>query len=145
MRGYFPESVSDYTKEQCEEYLSAYPNGLRADSVRARLRVLAPESKPSEKKIKEKAPKEIKIEQARSESKNSQVKKDKPLKQTEPKPSKEIKSVSTKNDAGEVIFKLLCCAGAIALVAFAAYKWHWIGVGAAGPMAYVACRNIWNN
>lgn len=38
MRGYFPDSVSDYTKEQCEEYLSAHPNGLRADSIRERLK-----------------------------------------------------------------------------------------------------------
>lgn len=41
MRGYFPESVSDYTKEQCEEYLSAHPNGLRSDSVRDRLKKLS--------------------------------------------------------------------------------------------------------
>lgn len=143
MRVYFPESVSDYTKEQCEEYLSAHPNGLRADSVRARLRTLTPENKPSGRKVKEEVPKEKEIEQAKSDSKNNQE--DKPIKRTEPKQSKEIKSVSTKSDAGEVIFKLLCCAGAIALVAFAAYKWHWIGAGAAGPMAYVACRNIWNN
>ena len=41
MRGYFPESVSDYTKEQCEEYLATHPNGLRSDSVRDRLKKLS--------------------------------------------------------------------------------------------------------
>lgn len=46
MRGYFPESVSDYTREQCEEYLAAHPNGLRADSVRERLKVLSPPDPP---------------------------------------------------------------------------------------------------
>ena len=144
MRGYFPESVSDFTKEQCEEYLSAHPNGLRADSVRARLRVIAPENKPSEKKVKEEKSKERKIEQTKSESANRQVKTDNPEKPTEPKLYRETKNKSAPNDVGGVILKLLCCAGAIALVAFAAYKWQWIGAGAAGPMAYIACRNIWN-
>lgn len=145
MRGYFPESVSDYTKEQCEEYLSAHPNGLRADSVRARLRVLSPENKSGGKKIEEETPKERKVEQTKSQAKKHQVNQDKPIPPTEPKQSREIKPVSSRNNAGEVIFKLICCAGAIAIVAFAAYKWHWIGAGAAGPMAYLACRNIWNN
>ena len=145
MRGYFPESVSDYTKEQCEEYLSAHPNGLRADSVRARLHVLSPENKSGGKKVKEETLEESKVDQTNVGLKNSQVKIDKPVQPTEPKQPKETKPVTTKNDVGEVIFKLLCCAGAIALVAFAAYKWHWIGAGAAGPMAYIACRNIWNN
>lgn len=43
MRGFFPENVSNYTREQCEEYLAAHPNGLRSDSVRERLRVLSQE------------------------------------------------------------------------------------------------------
>lgn len=41
MRGYFPTDVSNFTKEQCEEYLAAYPNSLKAESVRARLMTLS--------------------------------------------------------------------------------------------------------
>lgn len=40
MRGYSSGKISDYTKEQCEEYLAKYPNGLNADYIRERLSIL---------------------------------------------------------------------------------------------------------
>ena len=40
MKGYFPENVSEYTKEQCDQYLARYPDSLQADAVRERLKVL---------------------------------------------------------------------------------------------------------
>ena len=42
MRGYFQDDVSDYTKEQCEEYLREHPNGLHAEYVRERLKIISP-------------------------------------------------------------------------------------------------------
>ena len=45
MRGYFPTNVSDFTKEQCEEYLASYPNSLKAEIVRERLNLLSPKQK----------------------------------------------------------------------------------------------------
>lgn len=40
MKGFFPENVSEYTKEQCNQYLAQYPESLQADAVRERLKVL---------------------------------------------------------------------------------------------------------
>ena len=40
MKGFFPENVSEYTKEQCNQYLAQYPDSLQADAVRERLKVL---------------------------------------------------------------------------------------------------------
>lgn len=47
MRGFLTDNVSDYSKEQCEQYLKDHPNGLSADYVRERLKVLA-SSKPKD-------------------------------------------------------------------------------------------------
>lgn len=47
MRGNFPTNVSDFTKEQCEEYLEFYPNGLKAEGVRERLNLISPKNKTS--------------------------------------------------------------------------------------------------
>lgn len=37
--------VDSWTLQQCEQYLSNYPNGLKADKVRARKQVLSPKEK----------------------------------------------------------------------------------------------------
>ena len=37
--------VDSWTLQQCEQYLSNYPNGLKADKVRARKQVLSPKGK----------------------------------------------------------------------------------------------------
>lgn len=47
MRGYFPTNVSDYTIDQCKEYLSNYPNGLNAEAVKGRLSLLLSNSRVS--------------------------------------------------------------------------------------------------
>ena len=55
MRGYFPKSVSDYTKEQCQEYLENFPSGLNAESVKNRLELLTNQSKENLQKCREKS------------------------------------------------------------------------------------------
>lgn len=55
MRGYFPQSVSDYTKEQCQEYLENFPDGLNAESVKNRLELLTNQSKENLQKCREKS------------------------------------------------------------------------------------------
>lgn len=46
MKGFVGGERSSYTKEQCEEYLKKYPQGLSANIMRERLRELSPDSKP---------------------------------------------------------------------------------------------------
>lgn len=55
MRGYFPQSVSDYTKEQCQEYLENFPNGLNAESVKNRLELITNQSKENLQKCGKKS------------------------------------------------------------------------------------------
>lgn len=134
----FPKNVSEYTREQCEEYLKAYPKGLNADNVRERLKTLTSvENRKGRNGAAERGPKHNGVNGAQNSSGKKQ-----PESSGKKKPEKTVCPPSGP-DIGSIIFKLLCCAGAMALVAFAAYKWHWIGVGAAGPMAAMACRTIW--
>lgn len=172
MRGYFPENVSDYTKEQCEEYLAAHPNGLKADYVRERLKVLAP-ARPQKIEINEEEeywkknhntidelrsyqnrfPKGKHIEECKALLKSKEGA-SMPTSSTTTTSSTSSSSTSSSTntphpnssgpDGWEVFGKILLSIGAVALVFFAAYKWHWIGTSIAAPMAYVAWKNIWD-
>lgn len=54
MRHYnFQSQIDKYTIEDCREYLDKYPNGLMADSVRARLASLEPVNGYSEQEIRD--------------------------------------------------------------------------------------------
>lgn len=168
MRGYFPDNVSDYTKEQCEEYLKDHPNGLRADYVRERLKLLAPSQpkatvvdeeeeywKHNHNTIAELRSYKNKYPQGKHLAECNALLKSKEG-GTSPNATSTTSSTTTNTttnthhtyssgtDGWEVFGKILLSIGAVVLVIFAAYKWHWIGTSIAGPMAYVALRNIWN-
>lgn len=161
MRVYFPTNVSDFTKEQCEKYLASYPNSLKSEIVRDRLKILCSQqdnspnisveddlywekhhsSKAELKSYQNKFPNGKHIEEccaliSKMENPSATEKDTGSVNTSKTHPS-------DKQDGWEVFFKLILCAGAIALVFLAAYKWNWIGVSFAGPLAYVACRSIW--
>lgn len=151
MRGYFPKNVSDFTKEQCEEYLASFPNSLKSEVVRERLKNITDEDDlywekhhrstvelnsyqikfPNGKHIEECRGLLSKIEKVSSTRTNTGSVKT------------HQSQIPDGPDGWEVFFKLILCAGAIALVFLAAFKWEWIRVYFAVPLAYVACRSIW--
>lgn len=166
MRGYFTDNVSDYTKEQCEEYLKNHPNGLRADYVRERLQHLT-QSKSNDtvvdeeeywkhnhttiaelRSYKNKFPHGKHLEECNALLKSKEIEPNTSTSSTSSSSSgsttNTTQSYSSGTDGWTVFGKILLSIGAVVLVIFAAYKWHWIGTSIAGPMAYVAIRNIWS-
>lgn len=165
MRGYFPDNVSEYTKEQCEEYLMDHPNGLRADFVRERLKILTPptptETVDDEEKYwehshntiaglesyKHKYPQGKHIEECIALLKNNEDGTNtgsiSPDSELSGSMSNTTNTDYSGTDGGK-FGKVLLCIGVIVLVLFAAYKWHWFGTTIATPLAYFTCRNIWN-
>ena len=166
MRGYFPDNVSEYTKEQCEEYLMDHPNGLRADLVRERLKILTSPT-PTDtvydeemywehshntiaglESYKHKYPQGKHIEECISLLKNKEDGTNTGSTSSNSELSGSMSNTtntdSSGTDGGEKIVKVLLCIGVIVLVLFATFKWHWIGTAIAAPLAYIACRNIWN-
>lgn len=162
MRGYFPTNVSDFTKEQCEEYLASFPNSLKSEVVRERLKILCPkednynitdeddlywekhhQSAVELNSYRIKFPNGKHIEECRDLL--SKMEKASPVGTNTGSVKAGSSQSSDGPDGWEVFIKLILCAVAIALVFLAAYKWEWIGVSFAGPLAYVACRSIWKD
>lgn len=167
MRGYFPDNVSDYTKEQCEEYLRDHPNGLRADYVRERLKLLTP-LKPDDtdadeeeywkhnhttlaelRSYKNKYPRGKHLAECNALLKSleggantgasSSISSSESLEETNNTSLSE-----PSGDEGWIIFgKIVLSIGSVVLVFFAAVKWHLIGTTIAGAMAATVMREIW--